>query len=92
MNNIKLGNNRVLEIKIAQTGDILRISLNEKNLRKKFDEIYTSILKELKLKRKNAYLYSEDGKMVGNFNLNLPLEEILKKFGLKLILHYEKIL
>ncbi len=92
MNNIKLGNNRVLEIKIAQTGDILRISLNEKNLRKKFDEIFTSILKELKLKRKIAYLCSEDGKMVGNFNLNLPLEEILKKFGLKLILYYEKVL
>jgi hypothetical protein len=92
MNNLKLGNNSVLEIKIAQTGDILRISLNEKNLGKKFDEIYTSILKELKLKRKLVYLCSNDGKMVGNFNLNIPLEEIIKKFGLKLILYYEKVL
>jgi hypothetical protein len=85
-------NNEFLNIKIAQTGDILRFALNEVNLKKKFHEIYSSLLKELKLKKKDAYLSSEDGKMVSEIDLNLTLKEIIKKFDLKLKLYYEKVL
>jgi hypothetical protein len=85
-------NNDFLTIKIAQSGDILRVPLTKENLKKNFNEIYYSFLKELKLKQKDTYLSSEDGKMISLSDFNLPFEDILKKFGMKLKLYYEKVL
>jgi len=83
--------NEFLTIKIIQSGDILKIALTKVNLNKIFNEIYVSLLKTLKLKQNYAYISSEDGKMVSSSDLNLPLEEIIKIFGLKLKLYYEKV-
>ena len=59
-----------LSIRIIQSGDIIRISLSKENLKKKFYDIYSSLLKELKLKQKDSYLSNEEGKMIGEFDLN----------------------
>ncbi|MFW9968776.1 MAG: hypothetical protein ACFFDF_01160 [Candidatus Odinarchaeota archaeon] len=83
--------NEFLTIKLIQSGDIIKISLSKINLKKQFNEVFKSLLRELKLKQKYAYLTSEDGKMVSILDLNLSLEEIIKKFGMKLKLYYEKI-
>ncbi len=88
-------NNQVtnnLSFKIIQSGDIIKIELSTVNLGKEFHEIYDSILKDLKLKQKDTYLSNEEGKMIGDLDLNLTLEEIIKKFGTKLKLYYEKVL
>ena len=87
-------NNHIYEFmsfKIIQSGEIIKISLSTANLRKKFYYIYFSILKELKLKQKDTYLSNEEGKMIGDIDLTLPLVDIIKKFGTKLKLYYEKV-
>ena len=87
-------NNHIYEFmsfKIIQSGEIIKISLSTANLRKKFYDIYFSILKELKLKQKDTYLSNEEGKMIGDIDLTLPLVDIIKKFGTKLKLYYEKV-
>jgi hypothetical protein len=61
-------------------------------MKKEFYEIYSSTLKDLKLKQKDAYLSNEEGKMIGDLDLNRSLEEIIKKFGLSLKLYYEKVI
>ena len=81
-----------LSILIVQSGDIIRIKTSTENLRKQFYDIYSSILKDLKLKRKDAYLSNEEGKMIGDFDLNKPLKEIIQKFGSRLKLYYEKVI
>ena len=80
-----------LSIKIIQSGDIIKVALTTANLRKRFSEIYSSLLKELKFKQKDIYLSTEDGKMISNSDLNLSLEDIIKKFSVKLKLYYEKV-
>jgi len=92
MDNIHNDLNEFLSIKIIQTGDIIKISLSLTNLNKNFNEIYLSLLKELKLKQKDTYLSNDNGKMVGEIDMVLSLEEITKKFGNKLKLYYEKII
>lgn len=84
--------NKSLLIKIIQTGDIIRVSLSKENMEKKFYDIYISLLKELNLKQKDSYLSNEEGNMISDFDLNSPLKEIIKKFGSKLKLYYEKII
>ena len=81
-----------LSIRIIQSGDIIRISLSKENLKKKFYDIYSSLLKELKLKQKDSYLSNEEGKMIEEFDLKLSTEDIIQKFSTKLKLYYEKIL
>ncbi|MFX1420150.1 MAG: hypothetical protein ACFE9N_14630 [Promethearchaeota archaeon] len=81
-----------LSVKIIQSGDIIKISLSPTNLRKKFNNIYSLLLKELKFKQKDTYLSNEEGRMVGNIDMELSLEKIIKKFGNKLKLYYEKII
>ena len=61
------------------------------NLKKKFSEIYFSLLKELNLKSEDTYVSNEEGNMIGSPDLLLPLENILKKFGTNLRIYYEKI-
>lgn len=87
----KRDNNKFLTIRIIQSGDKLRVALTKINLRKKFNEIYAPLLKELKLKRNYTYLSSEDGKMVSNLDLNLSLDDLVEKFGLNLKLYYERV-
>ena len=87
----KRDSNKFLTIRIIQSGDKLRVRLTKINLRKKFNEIYAPLLKQLKLKRNYAYLSSEDGKMVSLSDLNLSLEDFVEKFGLNLKLYYERI-
>lgn len=81
-----------LSILIVQSGDIIRIKTSTENLRKKFYDIYSSLLKDLKLKQKDAYLSNEEGKMIGDFDLNKLLEEIIQEFGSRLKLYYEKVI
>ncbi|MFX0022686.1 MAG: hypothetical protein ACFE9S_10185 [Candidatus Hermodarchaeota archaeon] len=81
-----------LSIKIIQSGDIIRIKISKENLRKEFHDIYSSLLKDLKLKQKDTYLSNDEGKMIGVLDLNSSLEEIIQKFGLKLKLYYEKVI
>jgi hypothetical protein len=81
-----------ISIKIIQSGDIMKIKISKENLRKQFYEIYDSMLKELKLKQMYVYLSNEEGRMIGDLDLNRPLEEIIQKFGFKLKLYYEKVI
>ncbi|MFX0005973.1 MAG: hypothetical protein ACFFAV_04500 [Candidatus Hermodarchaeota archaeon] len=81
-----------LSILIVQSGDIIRIKTSTENLRKEFYDIYSSMLRDLKLKQKYAYLSNEEGKMIGDFDLNKSLEEILQEFGSRLKLYYEKVI
>ncbi len=83
---------KFLSIKIIQSGDIIRIKTSKQNMRKEFYDIYSSILRDLRLKQKDVYLSNEEGKMIGDFDYSKPLEEIIQKFGLKLKLYYEKVL
>lgn len=80
-----------LSFKIIQSGEIIKISLSQTNLRKKFHEIYLSLLKELKLKQKDTFLSNNEGKMIGIPDLGLSLEGIINKFGRKLRLYCEKV-
>ncbi len=77
--------------KIIQSGEDIGVPLTEKNLKKEFKELYFSLLKQLKLKQKNVYLSNDEGKMIGVYDLTLSLEDIIKKFGIKLKLYYEKV-
>ncbi len=83
--------NEFISFKIIQSGEIIKVSLSRSNLGKKFDEIYGLLLKNLKFKPKDTYLSNENGKMIGDFDLELSLQEIIKKFGNKLKVYYEKI-
>ena len=82
---------KFLSFKAIQSGEIKKILLNEVNLRRKFNEIYFSILKEFKLNPRDTYLSNEEGRMIGTLDLNLSLEEVVKKFGSILKIYYEKI-
>ncbi len=83
--------NEFISFKIIQSGEIKKVSLSRSNLGKKFNEIYGLLLKELKLKQKDTYLSNENGKMVGDLDLELSLQEIIKIFGNKLKVYYEKV-
>ncbi len=91
MYNLKNQGNEFLIFQVVQSGEIIRVSLTPMNLRKKFDKVYLSLLKELKLKQKDTFLSNEQGKMIGTHDINLTLEDIIKKFGTKLKVYYEKI-
>jgi hypothetical protein len=92
MDNSNNENISFLSIKIIQSGDIIRIKTSKENMKKEFYEIYSSTLKDLKLKQKDAYLSNEEGKMIGDLDLNKSLEEIIQKFGSSLKLYYEKVI
>ena len=92
MNNSMHQEKHFLFFKIVQSGESIKIPLTEKNLFSEFKEIYFSLLKELKLKQKDVYISNEEGKMVGDLELTLPLDDVIKKFGTKLKIYYEKVL
>ena len=83
--------NEFLFLKIIQSGEIIRISLTDMNLKKNLKEFYVPILKRLKLKGKNVFISNEEGKMLGNSDLELPLTVILKKYGYRLKLYSERV-
>ena len=91
MDDLNIEEEKFLSFKIIQSGEIKNLLLNEANLRRKFNGIYFSILKELKLNPRDTYLSNEEGRMIGNLDLNLSLEEVVKKFGYNLKIYYEKI-
>lgn len=92
MDNTQNKLNEFLSVEIVQSGDVLKVSLSPTNLKKSFNVIYVSLLKELKLKQKDTYLSNDSGKMVGEIDLKLSLGDIIKNFGKKLKLYYEKII
>ena len=81
----------VFLIKVVQSGEKVEIPLTEKNLEREFKEFYSNILKELKLKQKDVYLTNEEGKMIGISDLNLSLQDVIKKFGFRLKLYSERV-
>lgn len=91
MDDLNIEEENFLSFKIIQSGEIKNLLLNEVNLRRKFNGIYFSILKELKLNPRDTYLSNEEGRMIGNLDLNLSLEDVVKKFGYILKIYYEKI-
>ncbi len=92
MIDLKKDDNEFLSFKIIQSGERIKVSLTPENLRKKFNDIYLSLLRELKLKQKDTFLSNEEGKMIGIPDLSLSLEEIINKFGTMLKVYSEKIL
>jgi len=80
-----------LFLKIVQSGEIKKIPLSPENMKKKFKNVYLPILKELKLKHKDAYLSNEEGKMIGPFDYSLNLGEIINRFGNELKLYSERV-
>ncbi|MFX0039400.1 MAG: hypothetical protein ACFFB9_08600 [Promethearchaeota archaeon] len=91
MKNTEHQEKQSLFFKIIQSGEIIKIALTEINLANNFREIYLPLLKQLKLKQKDVYVSNEEGKMIGDFDMELSLESILNKFGNKLKLYCEKI-
>lgn len=91
MSDLKNQGNEFLSIKISQGGEIKKIPLTPETLRKKFKNLYIPILKELKLKHKYVFLSNENGKMIGPFDFNLNLGEIVNKFGKILKLYSERV-
>ena len=81
---------KFLFLKIIQSGEIIKIALTDMNLKKNLKEFYVPILKRLKLKEKNVFISNEEGKMLGNPDLELPLKVISKKFGYRLRLYSER--
>ena len=81
-----------LIIKIVQSGEILKIPLHERNLKKQFRQMYLPLLKDYKLKEKDVFFSNEQGKTMVDFHLNLSVKEIVEKFGQKLKLYYEQIM
>ncbi|MFX1321272.1 MAG: hypothetical protein ACFFAQ_06465 [Promethearchaeota archaeon] len=82
---------KFLFLKIIQSGEIIKIALTDMNLKKNLREFYFPILKRLKLKEKNVFISNEEGKMLGNPDLELPLKVISKKFGYRLRLYSERV-
>lgn len=80
-----------LFLKIIQSGETIKIELTDMNLRKKFEDFYKPILKELKLKEKNVFISNKEGKMLRNSDLELPLNLISEKFGYRLNLYSERV-
>lgn len=91
MNKYKMYEDEFLFLKIIQSGEIIKIVISDKNLKKNLKEFYVPILKELKVKEKDVFISNEEGKMLGNYDLELPLNLIFKKFGNNLKLYSEKI-
>jgi len=82
---------KFLFLKIIQSGEIIKIALTDMNLKKNLKEFYFPILKKLKLKEKNVFISNVEGKMLGNSDLELPLNIISKKFGNRLKIYSETV-
>ena len=83
--------NKFLSFKIIQSGEIVKVPLTPANLRKKFYEIFDSLLQKLKLKQKETFMSNNEGKMINTLELDLSLEEIINKYGLRLKVYSERI-
>ena len=92
MKNLKNNTLEDFKIKIIQSGNVKSISLNESNLNTQFRELYTPLIKELKLSKKDIFFTNDQGKALTDMDLNLPLIKIIEKFGYKINLYYEKIM
>ena len=91
MNNLYKEGNEFLTFKVIQSGEIIKIELTPNNLKKNFQEVFQSLLKELKLKKKNIFLSNEEGKMIGNYEFNFSVKDIIENFGNILKVYSEKI-
>jgi len=92
MSHLKNQGYEFLIFQVVQSGEIIKVPLTSLNMRKKFDNVYMSLLKDLKLKQKDTFLSNKQGKMIGTHDLSLTVEDIIKKFGTSLKLYCEKIL
>ncbi len=92
MNNLNNNNKEDFKIKIIQSGNIKSFSLSEENLNRKFLEIYSPLIKELRLNKRDIFLTNEEGRALHNIDLNLSLRKIIEKFGKKINLYYEKVM
>jgi len=81
-----------LLIEVVQTEEIVKVELNELNLNRGFKIIYQKILKENKIKTKDAYISNPSGKAISSFDLNFTIRDLVKKFGNKLSLYNEKVM
>jgi len=79
-----------LIITLKQGGRQEYIELNEHNIKEKFRALLDKIFKKYKMKEKFVMLTTDDGRMVPPFKYNQPIETIVKDFGNKLNLYYEK--
>jgi len=75
---------KLFRIKVIQSGEIIKIDLDDTSLSTIFREIYLPLLKKLRFKSEDAYLSNDQGKMVRNLDLKLPLKLIIEQFGNKL--------
>jgi hypothetical protein len=91
MNDLFKEGKEFLTFKIIQSGQIIKVELTPTNLEKKFQDVFQSLLKELKLKGKNTFLSNEEGMMVGNYDFNCTIKEIIDKFGNIIKVYSEKI-
>jgi hypothetical protein len=91
MNELKDDKLDIFYIKIIQSGIIKSYSLH-KIIDRKFNEVYIPLLKDLKINKRDVLLTNENGKALGDYELNLPIPQIIKKFGYKINLYCEKIL
>ena len=91
MNNSEHQDEGAFFFKIVQSGETIKIPLTKKKLTGEFNEIYFPLLKELKLRQDDVYISNEEGMMLTVFDLNLSLQDVIKKFGAKLKLYYEKV-
>jgi hypothetical protein len=92
LNDIENKDVKFFRIRVIQSGEIININLDNTNLRTIFSEIYFPLLKKLRLKKEDAYLSNDQGKMVRDFDLKLSLEKIIERFGNRLNLYYEKVM
>ncbi len=91
MNDKKKREREFFDFKIVQGRNLKRFELTEENLAKKFKALYFPLIKELNLKKRNAFLCDDSGRMLSNLDLNLSLEEIIEKFGHEINLHSESV-
>ncbi len=91
MNNLDKEEKEFLTFKIIQSGEIIKVQLTPDNLKKAFQDIFYSLLKEIKLKQKDTFLSNEEGKMIGIHDLSLSLKDVIHKFGIILKVYSEKI-
>ena len=79
-----------LFIKVVPAGTKEVIELNEYNRSLKFKEILFPIFKKYKIKKRDAFLTTEDGKMLSPLYYSQDTNSVVNKFGNVLKLYNEK--
>ncbi|MHA1148600.1 MAG: hypothetical protein ACTSR8_10185 [Promethearchaeota archaeon] len=80
----------LLRIKVVQGGKIEFFELDECTRAQKFKDLLFPLLKKYKIKKKDAFITTADGRLLSAFDYSKTFDEIVKKFGLYLKLYNEK--